>query len=275
MKKTLISILLPIKNGEDRIAKCLESLLSQTYSNFELIIRDNCSTDGTWRLLRSIAASDSRLKLRKNNEDVGAFRNLRLCCDEASGEYVMAAAHDDIWANTFIEHNLCALQENTQAVASIGKVIFAKDSEFRYHSNGDFPLAGPVGGRLQEFFSTASDNSRFYSLFRSHVFKYSISFQRPFHAADWYISARSLLRGEHFRVESTGITREVPVKDKYISQVARDNEQWPIFLRSPLGPLTFKIVTTFPLHLAVPLVPLLLKINRRKKHEYRHFNGAF
>ena len=258
-----------MRNGAAGIEKCISSLLRQTYSNLELIVSDNNSEDRTWELINSFASNDGRVQPRRCYRNIGAFNNFKLCSAQACGDYIMAAAHDDVWSETFIEENLNTLEANNRVVASIGKVTFVERGIFRYDSNGDYSIDGSVRARLKDFFSIASDNSRFYSLFRAKVFEKAMSFEHPFHAADWYFSARSLLYGAHTRVETCGITREVPEVNRYTLQVKQDNAEWPFFLRSPLGPMIFKIITTFPLSQSIQLMPQLWRLNRKKIRDCR------
>jgi glycosyltransferase involved in cell wall biosynthesis len=101
-----VSIGMPVYNGENFIREALDSLLAQTFTDFELIISDNASTDGTEAICREYASHDSRIRYVRQNENRGACANFQFVLDEAIGKYFMWAACDDHWEKHFLD---CAL----------------------------------------------------------------------------------------------------------------------------------------------------------------------
>jgi glycosyltransferase involved in cell wall biosynthesis len=93
--KPLVSIGMPVYNGEKYLRQALDSLLTQTYENFELIISDNASTDGTQEICLEYAARDKRIQYHQNIYNRGAVWNFNKVLELASGEYFMWAAYDD------------------------------------------------------------------------------------------------------------------------------------------------------------------------------------
>jgi glycosyltransferase involved in cell wall biosynthesis len=91
-----ISIGLPVHNGERYVALAIESVLNQKFTDFELIISDNASTDSTWSICCDYAARDDRIRLHRNAGNVGALQNFLLVYRHAGGKYFMWMAHDDI-----------------------------------------------------------------------------------------------------------------------------------------------------------------------------------
>jgi glycosyltransferase involved in cell wall biosynthesis len=86
MEEPLISIIMSVRNGADTIKQTIESVISQTYRNWELLIRDNCSIDGTVEIIKSF--SDPRIDLVVNKNDKGAAFNQLLLIEAAKGEYI-------------------------------------------------------------------------------------------------------------------------------------------------------------------------------------------
>jgi glycosyltransferase involved in cell wall biosynthesis len=82
----LISLTMSVRNGADTIKGTIESVIAQTYQNWELLIRDNCSTDNTVEIIKSF--NDPRINLTVNKRDKGAFYNLLLLYESAKGEYI-------------------------------------------------------------------------------------------------------------------------------------------------------------------------------------------
>ncbi len=77
-QQPLVSVLTPVYNGEDYLAKCIESVLRQTYQNFEYIIVNNCSKDGTLALAQEYARKDNRIKVHDNTEFLAVIANHNL-----------------------------------------------------------------------------------------------------------------------------------------------------------------------------------------------------
>lgn len=114
-KSPKVSIGMPVYNGEKYIRQALESLLSQTFTSFELIISDNASTDQTRQICLEYAARDQRIHYYRNKVTVGGVTNFNHVLDLATGQYFMWAAYDDIWDAVFIERLTQALDINPRA----------------------------------------------------------------------------------------------------------------------------------------------------------------
>lgn len=100
--KPLVSIGMPVHNGERSIREALDSLLAQDYGNFELILSDNASTDATAQICQEYVAKDKRVSYSRNERKVGAMANFKVVLDKARGTYFMWAAADDKWLPGFI-----------------------------------------------------------------------------------------------------------------------------------------------------------------------------
>ena len=102
-EKSKISIGLPVYNGDKFIRNALDSILSQTFGDFELIISDNASTDSTSVICQEYMKKDPRIRYIRQENNMGGLWNLNFVLQEASYEYFMWAAVDDYWLSTFIE----------------------------------------------------------------------------------------------------------------------------------------------------------------------------
>jgi glycosyltransferase involved in cell wall biosynthesis len=98
-----VSIGMPIFNGEDYAAEAFDSLLQQTFSDFELIVSDNASTDRTEEICRAYAARDQRIRYFRSETNLGAAKNYNRVFSLSSGEYFKWAAHDDLCAPAVLE----------------------------------------------------------------------------------------------------------------------------------------------------------------------------
>lgn len=92
----LVSVLLPVFNGERYLARAIESVLQQSYENFELIIFDDFSTDQSLRIIEAFAARDSRIKHWRSAQRLGVYENFNQCLGQAQGYYIKPFAQDDL-----------------------------------------------------------------------------------------------------------------------------------------------------------------------------------
>ena len=108
----LISIGVPVFNGENYLAEAIESILAQTVSDLELIICDNASTDATEEIGRRFAESDPRVRYFRNPQNLGVSPNLNLCYQHANGRYFKWLSHDDTIAPDCLEKTLAVLESD-------------------------------------------------------------------------------------------------------------------------------------------------------------------
>lgn len=102
MNQPKVSIGMPVYNGEKFICHALDSLLIQTFTNFELIISDNASTDSTRSICLDYAKKDRRIRFYHNNKNLGALENFQKVLELANANYFMWVAHDDLWEPSYI-----------------------------------------------------------------------------------------------------------------------------------------------------------------------------
>ena len=110
----IVSIGMPVYNGERYLEEALESLLSQSFTDFELIISDNDSTDNTKEICERYAARDKRIKYQRFDKNVGATRNYNHVVAEATGKYFKWAAHDDLCEPTYLQRCVDVLDNNPE-----------------------------------------------------------------------------------------------------------------------------------------------------------------
>jgi glycosyltransferase involved in cell wall biosynthesis len=122
-----VSIGLPVYNGERYLATAIDSLLSQTYTDFELIISDNASTDSTSEICQAYAARDSRIRYYYESKNRGISWNFRRTFDLARGEFFKWHAHDDTCAPTLVERSVEALDREPKAVLCYPRVAIIDD----------------------------------------------------------------------------------------------------------------------------------------------------
>ncbi len=139
-----VSIGLPVYNGAAYLAGAIESILSQTYRDFELIISDNDSSDATREICLDFASRDSRIAYHRQDHNVGQGPNHNYCVKRASGEYFRWASHDDLVAPEYLAKCVAALDADPDAVLchSVTKIIGRERESLIAHLPGvDAPRA--------------------------------------------------------------------------------------------------------------------------------------
>ena len=123
-KNPLITIGIPVFNGDKLLKRRMESILNQTYKNFEIIISDNASTDKTSELSKEFLKNGENIRYYRQEENIGYVNNFNYLIKEATGKYFVIAAVDDIWELDFLEKNVNVLELNKNIVGSIGNVKY-------------------------------------------------------------------------------------------------------------------------------------------------------
>jgi len=124
LKKLKLSIGMPVYNAEKFLQNRLDSLLSQTFSDFELIISDDASTDLTSEICKEYISKDNRIQYIRQEKNIGMSANFHFVLNKANGEYFFWAAQDDITLPGFIEKNIEALDKNKNLICSVSKIKF-------------------------------------------------------------------------------------------------------------------------------------------------------
>lgn len=107
-----------VYNGEKYLRKQVESILRQTVSDFELVMTDDCSTDGSWQLMQELAAGDRRIRISRNTANLGFKDNFQKAISLCSGEYIALSDCDDIWTPDHLEVLLATIGDKAMACAN-------------------------------------------------------------------------------------------------------------------------------------------------------------
>jgi glycosyltransferase involved in cell wall biosynthesis len=118
-----VSIGLPVYNGEPFLSETIESLVSQSFSDIEIIICDNASSDGTEAICRSFMSKDSRIRYYRNSDNLGPAVNFNWSFKLSCGDYFKWAAHDDICAPDFLARCVEILDRDVGAVLAYPKAM--------------------------------------------------------------------------------------------------------------------------------------------------------
>lgn len=196
--KPLVSIGLPVFNGEHFLRQALDSLLAQDYQNFEINISDNASTDDTNNICLEYAAKDPRIRYHRSPSNMGVCVNFDRTLKLSSGKYFMWAADHDLWHPTFISQCVSLLEQDQQVVIA-------------YPQGELIDLDGAVISRITEKVETRGMSSALkrykcliwnialcnmiYGLFRRDVLNQVGAF-KEIYGADYLLLAKILMRGQ-------------------------------------------------------------------------------
>jgi glycosyltransferase involved in cell wall biosynthesis len=110
---TLVSVVLGTYNGEKYLKEQIDSILQQTYSNIELVVTDDCSTDNTPTILREFADRHENVRVYFNEKNLGFVRNFEKAVQQAQGKYIAFSDQDDIWLPEKIQRLVDNIGNNT------------------------------------------------------------------------------------------------------------------------------------------------------------------
>lgn len=112
MKNNLVSIITPLYNKEHYIAETIRSVQVQTYTEWEMIIVDDCSTDGSVRIVEELCENDSRIRYSKNQSNLGAAESRNRALALAEGRYIAFLDADDLWAKEKLQKQISYMKQN-------------------------------------------------------------------------------------------------------------------------------------------------------------------
>lgn len=129
VKNPFISVIMPVYNGELFLIETIESLLSQTFKNFELICIDDSSTDNSLAILKNYAEKDTRIRIfSKSNEKLASF-GVKLGLEKAKGQYYMYTSQDDLYSLDLLEKLAGKASEKEADVVVPNLVCYVGDKE--------------------------------------------------------------------------------------------------------------------------------------------------
>jgi glycosyltransferase involved in cell wall biosynthesis len=148
----LVSVVVATYNGAEFIRQQLDSIIGQTYPNIEVLVVDDCSTDGTWDILQEYAAKHSNFIVIRNEKNIGYVKNFEKGMLLAKGEFICPSDQDDVWHP---EKTALLIKEredhaiiycNSELIDSSGKSMGKKLSEIKRLVDFDDPLNYVIGG---------------------------------------------------------------------------------------------------------------------------------
>ena len=177
MDQKLISVIMSVYNGEKYLVQAIDSILNQTYQNFEFIIIDDCSTDNSSHILQEYAQKDSRIKIIKKEKNIGIkgfIKNLNLGMSLAKGKYIARMDADDISLPERFQKQVDFLEKNSDFTICHHRVklnINGTEELHKYHVSKNTPIK-----------QTLEDITKY-----NFIYTCSVVFRNiPVNMPDWY-----------------------------------------------------------------------------------------
>ena len=129
----VVSVIMPVYNGERYLAEAIESILGQTFTDFEFIIVDDGSQDSSAAIIQSYAERDSRIQSLRNERNTGISRTMNRGMAIATGEYIAVMEHDDISLPHRLDRQVAFLQANARIGLLGGGILLFEGESLRLH----------------------------------------------------------------------------------------------------------------------------------------------
>ena len=247
----LVSVVLRTFKRPDIVDRAIESVLNQTYEQFELIVIDDHSPDETPEVVREYEAQDDRLRYIRNDENKGHVTALNIACRAATGKYVAFLDDDDVWLPKKLEAQVARLEElseeyamvygatrhkklDTEEVITVSEPELEGDIYYEVLKRGSGNVFGPPSGVmvrksvLEELgcFDENITRGAGQTVFRAIAKKYKIAYTDEL-CVDYYIHENRVttMRSEAEMRES------IRVNERKISDLGDDLERVPSALR--------------------------------------------
>lgn len=204
--KPSVTIGMPVFNGEKYLRESIESILNQTYIDFELIISDNASSDRTQEICQEYAVKDSRIKYYRNPKNLGGPKNYNRVFELSSSEYFKWAAYDDVLAPKYLEKCIAVLDKDLSIVGCHCKTgrIDQNGTFLGYYNEGLLKrISSPKPHeRFRDLMGLYYTTTPFHAVYRASLFAKS-QLHGSYIGADRNLVAELSLMGRIYEIPET------------------------------------------------------------------------
>jgi hypothetical protein len=189
----LVTIGIPVYNGQLYLAEALDSAQAQDYPNLEILVSDNASTDDTEAMVRARAAVDPRIRSLRHAENIGPVANFRVVLDEARGTYVTWLAHDDLLSDrAYVRTVVAFLESHPETVCCASSLLLIGHDESTGHVVRDLAelrpeLAWPDARKSLFRWPQTNASYAVYGMFRRDVLSQAFRYQ-PRRLVVWWVT---------------------------------------------------------------------------------------
>jgi glycosyltransferase involved in cell wall biosynthesis len=203
----LMSVCIPTYNRAERLQVAIHSALNSSYSNLEIIVSDNGSTDQTEELCRRISAANGKVRYFRHDQNLGATKNFEFARAQSVGTYFMWLGDDDSLTENYVSQCIKRLESDQDLVLVSGNAAYHKQDGIITHQG----LLHDLGSdnslcRVFKYLFLVGDNAIFYGVYRAE--KIAKCWIPDCFAGDWVWIAQVLLRGKAMMMPEVLIKRE-------------------------------------------------------------------
>lgn len=198
MNDEIVSVIMCTYNGALYLEEQLDSILAQTYTPLEIIIADDASTDNTWQLLQGYEVKDKRIKIFRNEKNVGYNLNFSFACEKASGLFIAIADQDDIWEAEKVEILLNEIKQSEETI--LVHSISARFEEKGKPHMRSLRLLNYFNGNDIRYFLLSNYVSGHNMLFRRRLLDAALPFPAEVYY-DWWLVVNACVLGQVKAVE--------------------------------------------------------------------------
>lgn len=185
----LVSVIIPAYNAERFVEEAVRSIMTQTYKNLEILVTDDCSTDGTYAILQKLASEDTRIRLFRNEQNLNIVRTLNNMIAAANGTYIARMDADDVSLPDRIERQVAFMEANPD-VALCGTNAWHIDEKGRRIAFSCLPRTSEEIGKFKFYACPFYHPS---VLLRSNIYKNYLYDENFLYAEDYELWIRLLV----------------------------------------------------------------------------------
>lgn len=207
----VLTVGMPVHNGAKWIEIALESILEQSFQDFELVICDNASTDDTEAICRSAAASDPRVRYHRNPRNIGIYGNFNRVFELSSGKYFKWASCSDICLEGFFEKCVAVLEARPDVVLAYPKTYFLYSSpdgeEYADEYDDDLNIEDDrPSTRFRNYLNRDRHCNIMHGVIRASSLRRT-ALHRPMNMSDFSLMAELSLRGKFVEIPDRLLVR--------------------------------------------------------------------
>lgn len=207
LDKPLVTIGIPTYNRAEMLRRSIESALHQDYSNIEVIISDNASTDSTENICQELRNKDNRVKYIKQSSNIGASANFADVLKRASGEYFMWLGDDDWIDATYVSNCTSFMIANPDVALVSGAPVYYRLGLKTYAGKVFDLLEKSWAIRVAHYYAMVADNGMFYGLMRTTQLRKIVVPNAM--GGDWHLLANIVSTGKSRMNSNVIVHREL------------------------------------------------------------------
>ena len=261
-----VTVGIPAYNNEATLAATIESVLAQSFKDFELIISDDCSIDDTWKICRKYSEIDDRIKIIRQTKNL-YYLNFLFLIHKSSARYFVWLAGDDLWSPNYLSSCLLVLDQRPDVVGCTSRCQFTSHGRLVSISDGGAAsLQGSWEQNVGAYLRRPYNPDRLYAVFR--IGALDAAFPRKImHAYDWALCAATLKYGKHIVLDEILLTRDKTPWENYAQSVKRDHTFF-VYRLFPVLCMSLHLVFHRKIPLTWEVSRALIALNYKKHEQY-------